>query len=80
MKDNVEVKAFYRTCPCKNCVAPKRHPGCHSTCQFKLAWDEKKDQLMKKIQEEKKKDHEATGFLVDSQMKVVKRLKLDKWK
>ena len=18
---------------CKNCVAPKRHPGCHSTCQ-----------------------------------------------
>lgn len=21
------------TFSCKNCVAPKRHPGCHGTCQ-----------------------------------------------
>lgn len=80
MKDDVEVKAFYRTCPCKNCVAPKRHPGCHSDCSDKREWDTKKDKLMQEIQAEKSKQYEATGFLVDSQLRVAKRLKMNKWR
>ena len=27
------------TCPCKDCVAPKRHSGCHSTCKEYKEWD-----------------------------------------
>jgi hypothetical protein len=25
-------------CPCKGCVAPKRHSGCHSVCEEYIAW------------------------------------------
>jgi hypothetical protein len=35
---------------------------------------------MEKIRLEKKKDYEATGFLVDSQRKMAKALQLNKWK
>ena len=45
---------------CKDCVAPKRHPGCHSTCK------EYKDE---KAKDEKKKEkiradnsHKITAF------------------
>ena len=77
---DVRVKSFYRTCPCNGCVAPNRHPGCHSNCKEKSDWDLEKDQLMEKIRKEKKKDYEATGFLVDSQRKMAKALQLNKWK
>ena len=37
---------------CKGCVAPKRHPGCHSTCteykQDRERYDAKKAELDKK--------------------------------
>lgn len=26
------------TCPCKGCLAPKRHCGCHSNCEEYLNW------------------------------------------
>lgn len=32
---------------CKNCVPPKRHPGCHDTCELyqkdKAEWEEYKE-------------------------------------
>ena len=30
-------------CPCKECVAPKRHFKCHSTCKEYIEWCELKD-------------------------------------
>lgn len=33
---------------CQTCVAPIRHPGCHSTCESYKAWREEYD---------KQKDH-----------------------
>ena len=37
---------------CKNCVAPKRHPGCHSKCpdyeEDRKKYDAKKAELDKK--------------------------------
>ena len=27
-------------CPCKYCVAPKRHAGCHAKCQEYIDWNE----------------------------------------
>lgn len=33
-------------CPCKDCVAPKRHSGCHSTCGEYIKWDKaRKEEL-----------------------------------
>lgn len=80
MKDDIEVKAFYCTCPCKDCIKPKRHPGCHADCADKLEWDVKKDKLMKDIQSEKSKRYESIGFLVDSQLRVAKRTQKNRWR
>lgn len=42
---------------CKGCVAPKRHPGCHSTCPEYLADKERHDK--EKADADKKKMVEA---------------------
>ena len=71
---------LYSDCPCKDCVPPKRHELCHSTCPDKKAWDEKKKAAIDAIKAEKDRHIEATGFIVDSQLRVARRLKLNKWK
>lgn len=27
-------------CPCKLCIPPKRHTGCHGTCEEYISWDD----------------------------------------
>ncbi len=42
-------------CPCKECVAPKRHVGCHGTCRGYIDWktaDEKKKDAERKRKEQ----------------------------
>ena len=39
--------------PCKNCVAPKRHPGCHATCPDYILEKTKHNKLKEKIKNEK---------------------------
>ena len=34
--------------PCKYCVAPKRYPGCHSTCKEYKDWNAEHQQLLAK--------------------------------
>ena len=41
---------------CKNCVPPKRHLRCHSTCEEYKRDKEKLEALKEKEQEEKKKN------------------------
>lgn len=38
-------------CPCRPCVAPKRHPGCHGTCPEYKEWNESHQQDKIKIQD-----------------------------
>ena len=42
--------------PCKDCVAPKRHVGCHATCKeyidWKDEWDQEQDIIRRKKHEE----------------------------
>jgi hypothetical protein len=71
---------LYDDCPCKGCVAPKRHDLCHSTCEDKKAWDESRKSLFKKVRKERIKDYQATSFLVESQQKVARRLRMNKWR
>ena len=69
---------LYDECPCKHCVKPKRHPGYHGHCKEKDEWDDTIKAAKDAIRTEQKRDEQATSFLVASQMRVAKRLKLNK--
>ena len=47
---------------CENCVPPKRHVGCHSTCEDylieKAEWEQKKEL----IKEDKKKNQRISAY------------------
>lgn len=34
-----------QTSPCKDCVAPKRYPGCHSVCKEYISWKAEHDEV-----------------------------------
>ena len=38
-----------KICPCKDCVPPERHPGCHPECEKYLAWSAERQQELAKI-------------------------------
>lgn len=31
-------KHYKSICPCKDCVPPERHPGCHGKCEKYIEW------------------------------------------
>ena len=47
-------------CPCKNCVPPKRTPGCHSTCEDYKKWSE-----------EHKKEKELSKAYIESMNDII---------
>ena len=71
---------LYDDCPCKDCVPPKRHPGCHRNCKEKDEWNDTVKAAKDAIITEQKRHDQATGFLVESQFRVAKRLKLNRWR
>ena len=42
--------------PCRDCVAPKRHPGCHAECEAYLNWKKEWDAQKEKIREQQRMD------------------------
>jgi hypothetical protein len=46
-------------CPCKYCVAPKRHPGCHADCDEYKKWDIKHQQELVKIREKNRAENDC---------------------
>ena len=46
-------------CPCMGCVAPKRHPGCHSGCEEYVGWRKERDEKGEAIRKEKIARREA---------------------
>lgn len=42
--------------PCKECVAPKRYPGCHAKCEAYIQWKEEWDALKDKERKQKQMD------------------------
>ena len=45
-----------------------------------IAWVETHKPFLDALREEKNRHIEATGFIVDSQLRTAKRLRLNKWK
>ena len=37
---------YLNECPCKDCVAPKRFPGCHASCKEYLEWSAARQQYL----------------------------------
>lgn len=58
---------------CRNCVPPKRHIGCHSTCEKYLA--EKAEYAKRKVAEDKAKK-EYADFVSAKVATVVRTKKL----
>lgn len=40
-----------QTSPCKDCVAPKRYPGCHSVCKEYIGWKAERDEVKARAKE-----------------------------
>lgn len=57
---------------CKDCVAPKRHPGCHGTCEIYLA--ERAEYDRRKAIADRQRDI-AVAFILDRRDKVYEAMK-----
>ena len=44
------------TVPCLNCVAPKRHAGCHGACKEYKEYKEKLDRYNEQVRKEKERN------------------------
>lgn len=62
---------------CRNCVAPKRYPGCHGKCQEYIA---EKEDYDKKMAEFKKKEDISRAIQSSRGQKVYKALREHKKK
>ena len=50
---------------CKDCVAPKRHSGCHSICEEYIKEKAKHEELKAKMDANKKKYTQANDYECD---------------
>lgn len=55
---------------CKNCVAPKRHAGCHSTCEEYLTAREKHDKIREKMVADQQYRNIATATLIEGKIRM----------
>ena len=57
---------------CKDCVAPKRHPGCHGACQEYLAEKAEHDRLKTAYDRERKIESAIMGQRYERVEKALK--------
>lgn len=50
-------------CPCKDCVAPKRHCGCHTTCKEYKDWDILHKQELEAIRQARNSEDEWISII-----------------
>lgn len=58
---------------CKNCVAPKRHPGCHSECEEYKACNEEHLRVKAIIDHDKHIDGLFKGFRMNGAIRSIRR-------
>lgn len=49
---------------CNGCVPPKRHVGCHATCEDYISEKKKHEETRAKIQKERKKENEFCEYII----------------
>ena len=60
-------------CPCKECVPPKRFPGCHGVCPEYIAWSKKHIRHCMAVRASKEKERAYLGYLVPELEKNAKK-------
>lgn len=60
-------------CPCRDCVAPKRHAGCHGHCEEYKTWDNARKQELDKIRSAKNAESDYTYMCVQRHARAIKR-------
>ncbi|MBO7727832.1 MAG: hypothetical protein J6S50_04865 [Oscillospiraceae bacterium] len=65
---------MYDNCPCRECVAPKRHPGCHGSCPDKAEWDKTFGEAKAAIRQEVRRGQIVGGFIAGNSRRVDKFL------
>lgn len=58
-----------KKCPCKECVPPKRYPGCAAKCTDWAEWSEAEEQRKAKIREA----HNIEELCFPSQLRKLKK-------
>jgi len=53
---------LYGDNPCKECKPPKRHPGCHGTCEERRIWKEELDSKKAQIFADKHRESQLDSF------------------
>lgn len=56
----MNLAAVYKQSPCKDCVPPRRNPGCH--CKDKVAFEELIKEVKMTINENKQNDCEYLSY------------------
>ena len=46
-------------CPCRFCVAPERHAGCHATCDKYKTWNAAHQEELAKLYAQRKADDDC---------------------
>lgn len=65
---------MYDKCPCRYCVPPKRHLGCHGDCLEKKQWDQDLSEIKKTIYEDKERHQQSMNVLINSAQQGKKRI------
>lgn len=60
-----------KVCPCKDCVAPKRYPGCHSVCPEYKEWDAEHQKELAVIRAAKQE--QSYCFLTSAQSRRIQK-------
>lgn len=68
-----EVPKIHKPNPCRYCVAPKRHPGCHEHCKARKEWKEETDLAKAEIRKEYLKDIDVRSYMIEGIRKNVKK-------
>lgn len=61
------------TCPCKDCVPPKRHPACHGTCSEFYEYNEERLGIKRVKRNAKKQDDMIDAYVISQNEKYLQR-------
>lgn len=60
-------------CPCKECVPPKRCPGCHGSCAEYIAWSKKHIRHCMAVRSAKEKQKVCDDYTISEMGKNAKK-------
>ena len=60
-------------CPCKECVAPKRHIACHGTCVDYITFNEERLKVKREKRKNKNQDAMIDSYVIEQSNKYQHR-------